>query len=80
MALRTRNCGVHACQWIVRIERVIEFCVEPVGRRVACGAVLRQAELHVRRIIRADEVRAVAPIAACRRSFVDIVDMTFHAG
>jgi len=80
MALCTRNRGVHACQRIVCIRRVIKRCVEPVGCRVACGAVLRQAKLNVRRIIRPGEVRAVAPIAACRCSFVDIVDMTCDAG
>lgn len=64
----------------MRIERVIKSGVKPVGCRVACAAVLRQAELCVRRIGRAEEVRAVASIARGRSSLKNIVDVAGCAG
>ena len=35
MTLCTRDRGMHACQWPMSVNRVIELRVEPVGGRVA---------------------------------------------
>src|ERR1035438_9238879 len=80
MALRASDGGVHAGQRVVRVEGVIECRVEPVGCGVASAAVLGQAELDVRRVVRADEVRLVAGIAGGRRSGENVVNVACGAG
>jgi hypothetical protein len=63
-------------QRIVRVEGVIELGVQPIGRRVAIGACVRQAELNMRRVLAICKVGDMARIAVCRRSRKHIVDMT----
>lgn len=75
MALRTRHGCMHTRQRIVCIERMVERSVEPVGRRMAKGAVLRQTKLCVGRIGCAQKILAVATIAGGRSPLVHIVDV-----
>lgn len=66
----------------MRIKRVIEGGRAPTHCRVTNGAVVRQAQLHMRRIggvLKIDCVR-VAAITVRRRSFVNIIDMACDAG
>lgn len=80
VALRAGNRGMRSRQRIVRVKGVVEGGVEPVDRRVAGTAVLRQGQLHVRRIVRADIVCAMAPVAGRRRSCKHVVDVAGSAG
>lgn len=80
MALRTSNRGVSTCQWIVRVQSVIEFCVEPISRRMARSAVMGQTELHMRRIIAVHKIACVARIAVGWRSRKNVVDVARRAG
>jgi len=80
VALSAGHGGVHAREGIVGIEGVIEGGVEPVSRRVADGAIVRQAKLDVRWIVAVDKVGSVASEAGCGRSLEDIVDVACSAG
>lgn len=80
MALRTCDGGMPSRQGPVRINRVIELRVQPVGSRVAGRAVMRKIELHVRRVLAAREVRLVTRKARCRRSFEYVVQVACSAG
>jgi len=75
MALRTGNRRVHPRQRVMRIKRVIELRIEPVGGCVAIAAVMRQPQLHVWRVVGSGKIGGVACIAGSRRSREDIVDM-----
>jgi len=77
MALRTGYVGVPSGQRIVRIGCVIEGCGTPANGRVAKSAVVRQSELHMRRIRRVLEIYGVlvAAKAIYRRSFELIADV-----
>jgi len=75
VALDAGERGMHPGQRIVRIQRVVEFRIEPIDRRVAGSAIMRQTQLHVGRVIGADEVRRVAGVAIRRRSLVHVVDV-----
>lgn len=79
VTLRAGHGGVRTRQRIVRVERVIELGIEPVGRRVAICASVRQAELHVRRIVAACKVGRVARKAVRRRANEYIIAMTRSA-
>jgi hypothetical protein len=62
-------------QRIVRIGRVIKLRVQPVRRRVAGPAIVRQAQLQVGRILAVCEFIRVAGVASGWRSFEDVVEM-----
>lgn len=73
VALRAGHGCMLAGQRIVRIDGMIEFCIRPIGCRVADSAVPRQAHLGVRRVVAVDEVIGVARIALRRCSLKDII-------
>lgn len=75
MALRASHGCMRTRKRIVRIEGVVELSVEPVGRRVTVAALVRQAYLHVRRIVGVRKVGGMAPVAGGRCSLEDIVDV-----
>ncbi len=80
MALRAGNIRVAARQRVMGIQQVIECGIGPVGGRVARGAVTRQTELHVRRIIAVEVVGGVAGVALSGRAREDIIDVARGAG
>ena len=59
MALRASHRRVHSGKRIVRKSGVIEFRVKPIARRVAGRAIVRQSQLHMRRVIRTGEIGRV---------------------
>lgn len=63
VALRAWNADMHSRERIAGVDRVIEFGSEPVDGRVADCAVVRQASLHVIRILGRNELRLVAGVA-----------------
>lgn len=66
-------------QGIVREECMVKLCTEPIDRRVAGGAIVRQAKLHVRGIVGACEIRCVTCVAGRRRPFEYVVDVACRA-
>ena len=58
---------------------MVELRIEPIDRRVAGGAIVRQAKLHVRGIVGACEIGCVARVAGRRRSLEYIVDVACRA-
>lgn len=79
VALSARYGCVHSSQRIVRINSVIENNIEPVGCRVADGAVVRKAQLHMGRVFGAQKVSGVACIAICRCSGEHVIDVACRA-
>ena len=79
MALHASECGVRTGQGIVREKCVVELCIEPIDRRVAGGAIVRQAKLHMRGIVGVCEIRCVTRVAGRRRPFEYVVDMACRA-
>lgn len=79
MALRATQRRVRARQRVVGVERVIELRIQPVGRRVAGVAGVRQVERHVARIAAAREVRLVASEAVLRQRCVVSVRVALRA-
>ena len=77
MALRTGNRCMHPGQRIVRIGRMIELGIVPGCCRMADGAIVWQAKLHVRRIGGLLEVDGVsmATVAVHRSSSESVVDV-----
>jgi len=67
MALRAGYVRVPSRERIICVKCVIEFSVQPVGRRVTGAAIVGQAELHVRGVVAGCEVAGMAAIA-CRGS------------
>lgn len=80
MTLCTRDRGMHARQRPMSIDRVIELRVEPVGSRVACGAVMRKIKLHMRRVLTVVEIGLVAREAGGGCAFEHVVHVTRRAG
>lgn len=79
VALNTGQRGMHTRQRVVCIERVIKLGIEPIRRAMAGTAVVRQVQLHVRRIVGIHKIGRVARIAGRRCSSEDIVDVTSRA-
>lgn len=79
VALRASQRRMRTRQRIVRVKCVVEFRVEPIDRRVAGGAIVRQAKLHMRWIVGVCEIRCVARVAGRRCSFENVVDVTCRA-
>ena len=75
VALSTTNGCMHSGEWIVRIRRVVKFCVQPIGRGMTYGTVVRQTKLHVGRVLAVGKFGGVARITACRRAFEHIVNV-----
>lgn len=80
VALCAGHGGVLAGERVMRVERVIEFCIRPIGRRMAGRAVARQAELHVRRIVGGIEIRIVARVARRRSILEDVIQVAGGTG
>jgi len=82
MALRTGHGGMRSRQRIVRIKSVIECGIVPRQCGVANTAVVRQSQLHVRRIRRVLKINSVsvAAIAISRRSLVFIIGVARDTG
>lgn len=80
VALGTGESCVHARQRIVGIERVIELRVLPICCGVADTAVVRECQLHMRRIVTADEFVRMARVAGCRSALEHIVGVAGCAG
>lgn len=80
VALRAGYRGMHARQWVVRIDGVIKLGIRPVGGRMARPAISGKSQLQVGRIVGVRKIRAMAGIALRRSSFVDVIQMTRHAG
>jgi hypothetical protein len=68
---------VHTGERIVRVDRVVEFCVDPVGSGVTRPAVVRQSQLHVRRIV---GVRKISSVAAKARRWCALENVIHMAG
>lgn len=79
VALRACYGCVRPSQWIVRVECVIKACCGPVRGRVTSAAVMREPELHMRRIITARKIRRVARITSGRRSRKHVIDVACGA-
>ena len=80
MALCTSDRGMTSRQRPVRIDRVIELRVQPVRRRVAGRAVMREVELHVRRVLAAREIGLMTCEACGGSPFEYVVKMACSAG
>jgi len=77
MALRAGDRRMSAGQRIVRIGRMIELGIVPCRCRMAEGAIVGQAKLHVRRIgglLEVDGV-SVATVAIHRSSSEGVIDV-----
>jgi hypothetical protein len=79
MALRAGQRSVHAGKRIIGKQRVIEARIQPAARRVACTAIVRQPELHMRWVVATGEIGLMARIAISGRARKDVVDVTCGA-
>jgi hypothetical protein len=70
---------MHPRQRVMSIQSVVKCRVQPVRGRVACSAIVRQAQLHMRRILAVCEIGSVARVAGCRSSFEYVVEMACRA-
>ena len=79
VALRARHRCMLARQRPVRIQGMIEYRVIPIGGVMARSAIVRQAKLHVWRVVAVGEVRRVARITLRRSPCKHVIDMACRA-
>lgn len=70
---------MRASQRIVGVERVVKLGIEPVCRRVTGVAPVREAQLHVARIVGAGEIGQVTGIAVFGQRGVVVVCVALRA-
>lgn len=63
----------------MRIHRVIKFGVEPIGCGMTSAAVVRQPQLHMRRVLAVRKISSVASEARSRCAFEHVVHVAGRA-
>lgn len=79
MALFALQGGVFAGKRVPGVCKVVEFCVQPVGRGMADRAIMRQGRLHVAGVFCANEIGLVTAVAVLRSAGIHVVDVAFQA-
>lgn len=79
MALTAGNVCVHAREWPICVNSMIEFRIQPIGCSVTRRTIVREIKLHVWWILAVVKVGCMARITSGWSALEDVVDVTGRA-